>query len=150
VETTISPDQVRSSRSIETQMNLDIDPAVLGIATLDLALARSDALIDLIQRSETNGVDAEEARLVLWSRLARTLAVVLGPLLGLSFLFGPLRSSGAGANILVGAGIGLMLFTLQGIATSLARLDGGPLPALTLLPPALMGAIAVAMLSRTG
>ena len=57
-----------------------------------------------------NGLDAQRYETELWSRVARTATVVIMPALALAFVFGSLRSSGAGARLMIGVLIGLAYF----------------------------------------
>jgi len=57
---------------------------------------------------KANGLESRTWEIALWSRVARLLSTVMLSLLAVPFVFGPLRSSGAGSRMAIGIGIGIV------------------------------------------
>ena len=57
-----------------------------------------------------NSLDANRYETELWYRIARTATVMVMPLLALAFVFGSLRTGGAGARLMIGIVIGLAYY----------------------------------------
>jgi len=54
----------------------------------------------------------------LWSRIARTVTVIIMPVLALAFVFGSLRSAGSGGRLMIGVLIGLAYFFASEMAAN--------------------------------
>ena len=78
-------------------------------------------LWNLIRHLKQNDLDATEQEFAFWSRIARTAAILFATLLAVPFVFGSLRSAGAGARTLLGVLIGVMFFLVQRMLESGAR-----------------------------
>jgi lipopolysaccharide export system permease protein len=57
-----------------------------------------------------NGLDAHRYLVAYWSRIASVVSVVVMTVLALPFVFGGLRSAGAGARLVVGLIVGLSYY----------------------------------------
>ena len=95
---------VESSRSVET---FDIDAEVLGISLVKPQSLSGRGLMSYIGYLKRNSLDADRYETEFWYRIARTVTVVIMPLLALAFVFGSLRTGGAGARLMIGVVIGL-------------------------------------------
>jgi lipopolysaccharide export system permease protein len=92
-----------------------IEPYGLNPELLELSIVREDlldtpSLVRYIAYLEANGLDAHRYLTAYWSRIASVVSVVLMTVLALPFVFGGLRSAGAGARLLVGLVIGLAYY----------------------------------------
>jgi lipopolysaccharide export system permease protein len=63
--------------------------------------------IDYLKR---NDLDASQYESEIWYRTSRTLTVLVMPILSLAFVFGSLRSGGAGGRLMLGVVIGLAYY----------------------------------------
>jgi lipopolysaccharide export system permease protein len=54
-----------------------------------------------------NSLSSGQYEMELWSRIARTVTIVIMPVLALAFVMGSARSSGAGSRLMIGILIGL-------------------------------------------
>ncbi len=95
---------VEASRAIQS---FDIDAEVLGISLVKPQSLSGRGLWSYIVYLKRNSLDANRYETELWYRIARTTAVVIMPLLALAFVFGSLRTGGAGARLMIGVVIGL-------------------------------------------
>ncbi|MDH4124793.1 MAG: LPS export ABC transporter permease LptG [Gammaproteobacteria bacterium] len=98
---------VESSRAIE---NFDIDPGVLGISLVKPQSLSGRGLLSYVAYLKRNSLDASRYETELWYRVARTVTVIVMPLLALAFVFGSLRTGGAGARLMIGVVIGLAYY----------------------------------------
>ena len=82
---------------------------------LELSVVREDlldtpSLVRYIGYLEEQRLDAHRYLVAYWSRIASVVSVVLMTVLALPFVFGGLRSAGAGARLVVGLIIGLTYY----------------------------------------
>ncbi len=94
---------------VEVQ-DFDVGSDVLGITLVKPVSLSARGLMSYVDYLRRNDLSAVRYEMELWSRIASTAAVVLMPVLALAFVFGTLRSSGAGARLMVGVLIGLAYF----------------------------------------
>lgn len=95
---------VESSRAVET---FDIDAEVLGISLVKPQSLSGRGLMNYIGYLKRNSLDADRYETEFWYRISRTVTVIIMPLLALAFVFGSLRTGGAGARLMIGVVIGL-------------------------------------------
>ena len=95
--------------SVEVE-SFDLDAEMLGITLVKPVSLSARGLMGYVSYLNKNGLDAQRYETELWSRVARTATVVIMPALALAFVFGSLRSSGAGARLMIGVLIGLAYF----------------------------------------
>jgi len=67
-------------------------------------------LISYISYLRRNELSAQRYETELWSRVARTVTVIVMPVLALAVVFGSLRSAGSGGRLMIGVLIGLAYF----------------------------------------
>ena len=103
--------EVRSLPQMRLETN--IDPGFIGLAVSEPRQLTSRALLDLIAHQKSNQLETGTYEFAFWSRIARTLAIVVVVVLAVPFALGPLRSSGAGARMVIGILIGVAFFLLQ-------------------------------------
>lgn len=147
-ETRFGEGRVDSSKQARKSISLGVDDSFMGLANRSLDQLSTTAVVSLARHLALNGLDHREAAYAVWKRLARFITTIAGSMLALSLVFGPLRSSGAGLRILVGALVGIGLFAVQEIASSLVTLGGMSAAMLGLLPAALIVGVSTTLLSR--
>jgi len=108
--TDIGADRVTVRHLPRTEVTSNVNPQFLGLAVVDPDALPARGLYRYIQHLHSNGLEARLYEVAFWTRIARTVAVVLVCVLAVPFVFGPLRSSGAGARMLMGIGIGVVYF----------------------------------------
>ena len=97
-------------QAVETSLaveSFDIDAEVLGISLVKPQSLSGRGLMSYIGYLKRNSLDANRYETELWYRVARTATVMVMPLLALAFVFGSLRTGGAGARLMIGVVIGL-------------------------------------------
>lgn len=99
---------VRSQR--ESTEAYGINPDLLELSAVREDMLDTPSLVRYIGYLTANGLDAHRYRVAYWSRIATVVSVVVMTVLALPFVFGSLRSAGAGARLLVGLIVGLSYY----------------------------------------
>jgi lipopolysaccharide export system permease protein len=133
----------------ETTMQSTVNPEFLGLAATDPQLLTLRGLASYIDHLRRNSLETASYEIGFWSRIARLFAVIVVTLLALPFVFGPLRTTGAGARTVIGVMLGVLFFLLNRTIE-----NGGQLfnlnPALVgWLPTAVVGLATLIAISRT-
>lgn len=87
--------------------DFDLNAEVLGISQVKPHSLSGRGLFSYIAYLKRNNLDADRYETELWYRISRTVTVMVMPLLALAFVFGSLRTGGAGARLMIGVVIGL-------------------------------------------
>jgi lipopolysaccharide export system permease protein len=100
-----------------------VEAAALNPDLLELSVVREDlldtpSLQRYIRYLEANELDAHRYLVAYWSRIASVVSVVLMTALALPFVFGGLRSAGAGGRLIVGLVVGLGYYVIGEVLTS--------------------------------
>lgn len=109
-ETRFESGGVQTTSSSLTLESLDVGTDVLGITLVKPVSLSARGLLSYIDYLRRNELSAERYEMELWSRIATTSTVALMPVLALAFVFGSLRSAGAGSRLMIGVMIGLGYF----------------------------------------
>ena len=94
----------------ETTMTSAINPDFLGLAATDPELLTLRGLWSYIEHLRRNNLGTASYEIGFWSRIARLFAVIVVTLLALPFVFGPLRTTGAGTRTVIGVLLGVVFF----------------------------------------
>ncbi len=98
---------VASSLAVES---FDVDSSLLGITLVKPISLSARGLLSYIGYLKKNELSAIRYETELWSRISMTLTVIMMPVLALAFVFGSLRSAGAGSRLMIGVLVGLAYF----------------------------------------
>ncbi len=109
-ETRFQDDGVQVVSSRLAVESFDVDSNILGITLVKPISLSARGLMSYIGYLHKNDLSAIRYEMELWSRASKTVAVVIMPVLALAFVFGTLRSAGAGGRLVVGVMIGLGYF----------------------------------------
>ena len=139
---------VQSSLQQDYTLETQVSAEFLGLATADRTQMSVRALRSLVSYLRGNGQDAHGFEFALWSRLAKLVAVFFASLLGLPFVFGSLRSAGAGARAALGLVLGLGYFLLQQMVESGTLAFTLPPLLLAWVPTALLAAVVSTLVAR--
>lgn len=138
-ETQFSNDGVQVIASSVAIESFEVNSELLGSSLAKTSSLSARELLGYIDYLRRNSLDASRYETELWYRISRTTAVMIMPMLALAFVFGSLRSGGAGARLMIGIGIGLAYYLAsEMLANSGQVFDLNPalvawLPALLLL-----------------
>jgi lipopolysaccharide export system permease protein len=142
-------DRVRADMIAETTMLSTVNPEFLGLAATDPQLLTLRGLASYIDHLRRNKLETASYEIGYWSRIALLFAVIVVTLLALPFVFGPLRTTGAGTRTVIGVMLGVVFFLINRTIE-----NGGQLfhlnPALVgWLPTAVIGLCTLVAISRT-
>ena len=119
-----------------------------GAAT-DPDLLTLRGLASYIDHLRRNSLDTASYEIGYWSRVARLFAVIIVTLLALPFVFGPLRTTGAGTRTVIGVLLGVLFFLISGTVAKGGQLFGLNPALVGWLPTALIGLCTLVAISRT-
>ena len=109
-ETQFGDDGVQVVETSVAVESFDVSGELLGITLVKPISLSARGLMSYIGYLRRNDLSAERYEMELWSRISRTVTVVIMPVLALAFVFGSLRSSGSGSRLLIGVLLGLAYF----------------------------------------
>ncbi|MFQ5549061.1 MAG: LPS export ABC transporter permease LptG [Woeseia sp.] len=147
-ETRFNGDGVQVVRSSVEVESFDLSGDMLGITLVKPVSLSAKGLLSYIRYLKKNNLSSGQYETELWSRVSSTVTVVIMPVLALAFVFGTLRSAGAGARLLIGVLIGLAYYLAsEMIANSGQIYDLNP-ALVAWLPPLGLLAVTVFALDR--
>ena len=109
-ETRFAGDGVQVTTADRSIESFEVNAELLGSALakpLSLSAREMLSYIDYLRR---NNLDATRYETELWYRVSRTFTVMIMPVLSLAFVFGSLRSGGAGGRLMIGVLVGLIYY----------------------------------------
>ncbi|MEE8425789.1 MAG: LPS export ABC transporter permease LptG, partial [Woeseiaceae bacterium] len=109
-ETQFSNDGVHVIASSVAIESFEVNSELLGSSLVKSSSLSARELLGYIDYLRRNSLDASRYETELWYRISRTTAVMIMPMLALAFVFGSLRTGGAGARLMIGIGIGLAYY----------------------------------------
>ncbi len=109
-ETRFLDDRVQVAEVDLTTEQFEVNAELLGSGLAKPLSLSLRGLLSYIDYLERNDLDASQYETEFWYRISRTVTVVLMPVLALAFVFGSLRSGGAGGRLMIGVGIGLAYY----------------------------------------
>ena len=135
----------QTSRSVES---FEVDSGLLGSSLAKPLSLSARELLSYIDYLERNDLDSVKYETEFWFRVSRTSTVLIMPILALAFVFGSLRSGGAGSRLVIGVVIGLAYYLAsETLANSGQVFDLNPL-IVTWVPSITLAAITAFALSR--
>lgn len=136
---------VESSVAIES---FNIDAEVLGISLVKPQSLSGRGLLSYVSYLKRNNLDARRYETELWYRIARTATVLIMPVLALAFVFGSLRTGGAGARLMIGVVIGLAYYLASEMLANSGQVFNFDPAVIAWLPSALLAIVTVVALNR--
>jgi lipopolysaccharide export system permease protein len=103
-------DKVEGDTVPELTLHSTVNPEFLGLAATDPQMLTLHGLAAYIDHLRRNSLETTSYEIGYWSRIARLFAVIVVTLLALPFVFGPLRTTGAGTRTVFGAFLGVVFF----------------------------------------
>ena len=147
-ETRFSDDGVHVVESSLAVESFDIDAEVLGISLVKPQSLSGRGLFNYISYLNRNSLDANRYETGLWYRIARTATITIMPVLALAFVFGSLRTGGAGARLMMGVVIGLGYYLASEMLANSGQVFNLNPAVIAWLPSALLLIITVLALNR--
>jgi lipopolysaccharide export system permease protein len=118
-----------------------LPPRLLRLFVLEARSLTADGLMQLIEYRKANGLDISEQRVNLWRKFVAPLTVMAMMFFAVPFVFGSLRSSGAGMRLLVGILVGVAFYVINEVTASIGLLYHWPPLLAAGLPTMALGAI---------
>lgn len=147
--TRFGEDRVQNETVPEASLRSTVNPDFLGLAVTDPGLLTLRGVASYIDHLRRNHLDSAVYEIGFWSRIARFAAVVVVTLLALPFVFGPLRTTGAGARTVIGIMLGVVFFLIMRTIEGAGHLFGLDPVLVGWLPTSLVGLCTALAISRT-
>jgi len=147
-ETRFDHDSVQVAESSLAVESFGVDAEMLGITLVKPVSLSARGLMSYINYLKRNGLDSQRYETELWSRVARTLTVIIMPVLALAFVFGSLRSAGAGGRLMIGVLIGLAYFLASEMTANSGQVFNLNPAIVTWLPSAALLVVTLLALTR--
>ena len=142
-------DHVESELVSGIMMQSTVNPEFLGLAATDPQLLTLRGLASYIDHLRRNSLGTESYEIGYWSRIARLFAVIVVTLLALPFVFGPLRTTGAGTRTVIGVMLGVVFFLITRTIENGGQLFGLNPVLVGWLPTSAIGLCTLIAISRT-
>jgi lipopolysaccharide export system permease protein len=142
-------DHVDSEVVNEVTIRSSVNPDFLGLAATDPDLLTLRGLKSYIDHLRRNSLGTASYEIGYWSRIARMFAVIIVTLLALPFVFGPLRTTGAGTRTVIGVMLGVLFFLITRTVENGGQLYGLNPALVGWLPTAVIGFCTLIAISRT-
>ena len=147
-ETSFGDDGITVRSERESTEAYGLNPDLLELSIVREDLLDTPSLVRYIGYLEANDLDAHRYLVAYWSRIASVVSVVVMTVLALPFVFGSLRSAGAGARLVVGLIIGLTYYVAGEVLTSGGEVYGLDPLVIAWAPSALLMLVTVVAFAR--
>ena len=147
-ETRFVDDSVQVVESSLEIGDFNIDAETLGISLVKPQSLSGRGLASYIAYLKRNSLDARRYETELWYRIARTATVLIMPVLALAFVFGSLRTGGAGARLMIGVVIGLAYYLASEMLANSGQVFNFDPAVIAWLPSVLLAIVTVIALNR--
>lgn len=121
VETDIHKQRIVTRTFTSLPWDITIKPGVLRITNIEPDQMTLTELYQFLRLQASNHQNISNYLFVFWQRLTQPFAVLVMMLLGIPFIFGPLRSSTMGAKLLMGTCCGFAFYTLTRVLGSVSQ-----------------------------
>jgi lipopolysaccharide export system permease protein len=109
-ETQFQRDGVQVQESRRSIESFEVNAELLGSSLAKPLSLSAREMLTYIDYLERNDLDATKYTTEFWYRVSRTSTVLVMPVLALAFVFGSLRTGGAGSRLMLGVVIGLAYY----------------------------------------
>lgn len=149
LKTSLFRDEVVVSASLDEELwSTTLTPDKLGVIIVAPDELSIEGLQDYRNYLRDNGLASEPYDLAFWRKLLQPLATALMMFVGMSFIFGPLRSGSLGAKILVGIAAGFGFHLISAMFGPMSLVYGMPPLLAALLPLLAFGGLGLWLLRR--
>ncbi len=147
-ETHFQQDGVQVLASSRVVKSFEVNSDLLGSSLAKPLSLSARELLSYIDYLDRNNLDASKYQTEFWFRVSRTFTVIVMPILALAFVFGSLRTGGAGGRLVIGVVIGLAYYLAsETLANSGQVFNLNPIM-VTWLPTLVLTVVTVFALSR--
>lgn len=147
-ETKFRDDGVQVTESSVAVESFEVNAELLGSSLAKPLSLSARGLVIYIDYLKRNDLDAAQYESELWYRASRTTTVLIMPILALAFVFGSLRTGGAGGRLMIGVVVGLAYYLAsETLANSGQVFDLNP-ALVNWLPPLVLCLVTVVAMVR--
>jgi len=146
VQTEFGPAGVQAEQHVSLKLGPGLNPDLMELSEVNPDTMSSVDLYSYSQYLRRNKLDSQNYDTALWFRIASVVSISLMTVLAVPFVFGSLRSTGAGVRVMIGVTIGAGYFLLnRTLANSGQVFDLNPVVVATLptLALALIAAVGI-------
>ncbi len=111
--------QVRRTQTSISKWNTNLTPEKLGVVVLDPASLSIQGLHNSLKYMQQSSKEAKRYQLNMWNKIFSPFSVAVMMLMGLAFIFGPLRSSSMGIRVITGISCGFLFYVLEKVFSQL-------------------------------
>jgi lipopolysaccharide export system permease protein len=147
-ETRFRDDGVQVTESSREVESFEINAQLLGNALAKPLSLSARGLLGYIDYLDRNQLDSSPYVTEIWYRASRTLSVLVMPVLSLAFVFGSLRTGGAGGRLMIGVGIGLAYYLVNEMLANSGQVFNLNPAVTTSLPTMVLVLITIVALAR--
>ncbi|MEM6544797.1 MAG: LPS export ABC transporter permease LptG [Pseudomonadota bacterium] len=149
VATVFRRSHVVTSVSASLEVPSNVTPQVLALENVEPEQLSLRDLRGYSQFLQTQGDDAAEFRLAMWSKLLQPLAVAALVLVAVSFVFGPLRDGTLGFRLFTGVMLGVLFWLTKGLLGPASLVFGFPPLYAAAAPIAILLLLGLLLLGRS-
>ncbi|QIZ78965.1 LPS export ABC transporter permease LptG [Ferrimonas lipolytica] len=146
--THFNDDKIDTSHELTSYWQSNLTPEKLQVVTVKPESLSISGLVDYLDYLDANRQDPTRYWLALWRKVAQPVTVAVMMMLGLSFIFGPLRTVTMGARILLGVITGFSFYLSNEIFGPMSMVLGLPTFLGAMLPSMLFALAALLLLRR--
>lgn len=140
-------DQFVTEQSLMEPWDTSLTTTLLKVVVVKPESLPVSGLLTYTDYLAAQGLDAGEYDLALWTKLLQPLSILSLVLVGISFVFGPLRSVSMGFRIFSGVITGIVFMIVQNLMGPSSLVFGFP-PVIAVLTPIVVCLLAGALLLR--
>lgn len=111
-ETRFDNDVAIAGQQVKAELRTTLSKDFISSAAKDPDQLTGRQLLSYIGQLRANQLDSREYETAFWSRVARTASLLVIVMLAVPFSFGPMRSTGMGARMVLGIMVGAVFFLL--------------------------------------
>jgi lipopolysaccharide export system permease protein len=141
------PEKIVQTRSKLLEWQSQLKPHLLAIASVEPADLKITHLLEYVDYLQQQHLNSTQYEIAFWGKVFYPLVMISLVLVGISFVFGPLRQVSMGYRVFCGVLIGIVFKTLQDMLGPLSIVFGFS-PMLAMLAPAafcaLLGLVLIA------
>jgi len=123
-ETIFENNRVTTSSAELVNESFELNSELLGVTLVKPISLSIRELAGYVGYLKKNDLSSSRYEIELWSRISVLLAMILMPVIALTFVYGSLRSVGTGAKLTVGLVIGLVYFLVSELIFNYGQVYG--------------------------
>lgn len=146
--TLFEPSRVTQQQLDSAVWNTNLTPDTVSLVIMDPDRLSISALYQYTRYLKHQGVNTAEYDLAFWTKTLQPVSIIALIVLGISFVFGPLREVNIGLRILSGVLVGLVFMIAQNLLGPASGVFGFPPVIAVLIPPLIALMIGLRVLSK--